>query len=82
MSKKQLSYSLWVEKYRPENINQVLLPKELKNFFQQLVKDKEIPNLFLFSSSPGTGKCLTGDMEVEIEINEEIYQKNKEKFEN
>jgi len=70
MSKKQLSYTLWVEKYRPENINQVLLPDSTKKFFLQLVKEKEIPNLFLFSSSPGTGKttvakCLVNDIKVD-----------------
>jgi len=56
MSKKQMSYTLWVEKYRPENVKQVLLPPALKKFFLQLVKEKEIPNLFLYSSTPGTGK--------------------------
>lgn len=53
---KQLSYSLWIEKYRPMSVKQVLLAPKVKGFFQQLVKEKEIPNLLLYSSSPGTGK--------------------------
>lgn len=56
MSKKQLSYSLWVEKYRPETISQIILPKNTRQFFLNLVKEKEIPNLLFFSSSPGCGK--------------------------
>jgi len=56
MGKKQLNYTLWIEKYRPESVNQVLLPKKEKDFFLKLVEEKEIPNLLLYSSSPGVGK--------------------------
>ena len=55
MSKK-LSYTLFTEKYRPENVNGMLLPDSYKKFFLALVKDEEIPNLLLFSSTPGSGK--------------------------
>lgn len=54
--KKRLSYTLWVEKYRPETVSQILLPKSVKDFFLKLVEEKEIPNLLLYSSSPGVGK--------------------------
>lgn len=54
--KKRLSYTLWVEKYRPDSVNQVLLPPDVKAFFLKLVEEKEIPNLLLYSSSPGVGK--------------------------
>jgi hypothetical protein len=80
MSKKQLSYTLWVEKYRPSSVVQVLLPPDVKNFFNKLVEEKEIPNLLLYSSSPGVGKCLTGDNEVEVELDECIYNKFKDLF--
>jgi len=56
MSKKQLSYTLWVEKYRPVSISQVLLPDQSKQFFLNMVKEKEIPHLLFYSSSPGVGK--------------------------
>lgn len=46
---------LWVEKYRPKTIAECILPKELKDTFQEYVNRKEIPNLLL-SGSPGTGK--------------------------
>jgi len=53
---KQLKFSLWVEKYRPISVSQILLPLETKLFLLKLVKEKEIPNLLFFSSSPGCGK--------------------------
>lgn len=53
---KQLSYTLFVEKFRPQNVNGVLLPTKYKNFFQSAVKNGEVPNLLLHSSYPGSGK--------------------------
>ncbi len=55
MSKK-LSYTLFTEKYRPEKINDMVLPAEYKKFFNKIVSEGEIPNLLLYSSTPGTGK--------------------------
>ena len=46
---------LWVEKYRPTNINDCILPDELKKTFGLFVQDKHIPNLIL-SGGPGVGK--------------------------
>ena len=46
---------LWVEKYRPDNINACVLPNELKATFSEFVKDKHIPNLIL-SGGSGVGK--------------------------
>lgn len=54
--KKQLSHYLWVEKYRPTSIEDMILPKSYKDFFMKIIKDKEIPNLLLYSSTPGSGK--------------------------
>lgn len=56
MKSKRLSYTLFVEKYRPEHVKEVILPKGIKNFFLTLVQEKEIPNLLFYSSSPGCGK--------------------------
>lgn len=49
-------FSLWVEKYRPQKIDHAILPTEYKKFFKKIVKTGDIPNLLLYSSSPGTGK--------------------------
>lgn len=46
---------LWVEKYRPRNINECILPQELKNTFSSFVAKGEIPNLIL-AGGPGVGK--------------------------
>ena len=46
---------LWVEKYRPTNVNETILPKELKTTFQKIVEGGELPNM-LFSGTAGTGK--------------------------
>ena len=46
---------LWVEKYRPQNIEDCILPSELKQTFQQFVDNEEIPNLLL-TGTAGVGK--------------------------
>lgn len=47
---------LWVEKYRARTVKDVILPKDYKNFFRKILKTKDLPNLLLSSSTPGTGK--------------------------
>ena len=46
---------LWVEKYRPQKIDDCILPTELKTTFQEFIDSDEIPNLLL-SGPPGVGK--------------------------
>ena len=46
---------LFVEKYRPQTIEDTILPKRLKDTFQEFVKQNEIPNLMLCGSA-GVGK--------------------------
>jgi len=46
---------LWVEQYRPKDVESCILPKELKETFVEFVKQGEIPNLIL-SGSSGVGK--------------------------
>jgi DNA polymerase III delta prime subunit len=46
---------LWVEKYRPQTIEQCILPKALKETFQQIVDKGELPNLML-AGTAGLGK--------------------------
>ena len=53
---KRLSYTLWVEKYRPTRIQDVILPNAFRKFFSEIVAEKEVPNLLFYSSSPGVGK--------------------------
>lgn len=56
MSSKKFDSFLWVEKYRPQSIKEVILPKATKAQFTKHINNGQIPNLLLVSSSPGTGK--------------------------
>lgn len=46
---------LWVEKYRPKTIQETILPDNLKETFQKIVENGEIPNM-LFTGTAGLGK--------------------------
>ena len=46
---------LWVEKYRPKTIAETILPPSLKQTFQQIVNNNELPNM-LFTGTAGLGK--------------------------
>ena len=46
---------LWVEKYRPQKINDTILPEKTKAMFKKFVADDSVPNLLL-SGGPGVGK--------------------------
>tara|TARA_R100000697_G_scaffold113543_1_gene131911 strand:- start:1097 stop:2044 length:948 start_codon:yes stop_codon:yes gene_type:complete len=46
---------VWVESYRPQTIDECILPIGIKNTFKQFVEKGEVPNLLL-SGPPGCGK--------------------------
>lgn len=46
---------LWVEKYRPQTIDECVLPESLKKTFREFIDSGELPN-FLFCGSAGVGK--------------------------
>lgn len=46
---------LWVEKYRPQTIDDTILPDKMKNTFRKFVNDDSVPNLLL-AGGPGVGK--------------------------
>jgi DNA polymerase III delta prime subunit len=46
---------LWVEKYRPQKIDDCVLPADLKKTFHDYINQGELPT-FLFSGSAGVGK--------------------------
>jgi len=56
-----ISNTLFTEKYRPKNIEEVILPKRIKTKLSNGVYQH-----LLFYSSPGTGKCLVGDTSITI----------------
>jgi DNA polymerase III delta prime subunit len=46
---------LWVEKYRPQKIDDCVLPESLKKTFREYITQGELPN-FLFCGTAGVGK--------------------------
>lgn len=46
---------LWVEKYRPQKIDDCVLPEALKKTFKQYIAQGELPT-FLFTGTAGVGK--------------------------
>ena len=46
---------LWVEKYRPQTIEDCVLPSKLKTTFLEFVKNNDVPNIIL-AGPAGTGK--------------------------
>jgi DNA polymerase III delta prime subunit len=50
-----MEHLLWVEKYRPQKVEDCILPDTIKSTFQEYVNRKEIPNLLL-SGTAGVGK--------------------------
>jgi DNA polymerase III delta prime subunit len=50
-----MSNFIWVEKYRPQTIEECILPEQTKKTFQSFLDKGEIPNMLL-SGPPGIGK--------------------------
>ena len=46
---------LWVEKYRPQTIDDCVLPDRIKDIFTSISSDGRIPNMIL-NGGPGMGK--------------------------
>ncbi len=61
--------SLWVEKYRPRTINDVILTDDQRGFFQKCLNEDVIPNTLLYGP-PGSGKCHDGDELIDIYVEE------------
>ena len=50
-----MSNYLWVEKYRPQTIDECILPDSMKKTFKEFIDSGELPN-FLFCGGAGVGK--------------------------
>jgi len=48
--------SLWVEKWRPVRVKDVVMPSAFHKYFANIIETGNVPNLLLYSSTPGTGK--------------------------
>lgn len=73
---------VWLEKYRPSDLNEVVLPDKYRKKFQEFINNKEFPSLLLIGS-PGTGKttmayilldaCI-GDTADFLEMNGSLFR--------
>ncbi len=52
---RELQDSLWVEKYRPSKLEELILPENYRKEFERIIGKQQLPNL-LFSGPPGGGK--------------------------
>jgi DNA polymerase III delta prime subunit len=55
---------LWVQKYRPQKVDDTILPALTKTAFQKFIDTNNIPNLLL-AGSPGTGKTTAAKAMLE-----------------
>ncbi|MDP1183846.1 DNA polymerase, partial [Klebsiella pneumoniae] len=67
VNEKEFSFE---QKYRPQTIDEMILPAADKKIFKTIAKSKKIPHLILESASPGNGKttlakalCIEADCE-------------------
>ena len=51
--------SVWYERYKPQTLADVILPKAVKEKLQSYIIKHDIPNLGLWSVEPGLGKSST-----------------------
>ncbi len=58
---------IWIEKYRPENLDEVVGQEEVTKRLKSYVKNKNLPHL-LFAGPPGTGKTASA-----VAIAKELY---------
>jgi DNA polymerase III delta prime subunit len=56
---KMSDFSIWVEKYRPDKVQDIFLPARVKSKLLKLVEENSIPNCVFTSESPGTGKTTS-----------------------
>jgi len=54
---------IWIEKYRPESLNDVVGQSDVVERLQSYIEQDDLPNL-LFSGPAGVGKCVTGETPV------------------
>jgi replication factor C small subunit len=71
---KILEQHLWVEKWRPKSLDDVVMPKELREKFKEMIAQEEIPHL-MFTGSAGVGKTTVAKI-LMVSIPAEILELN------
>ena len=65
-----LKHVIWAEKYRPESVDDCILPTYVKKLVETIVQTEEIPNLLLVGDS-GLGKttlakCICNQLQLDV----------------
>jgi DNA polymerase III delta prime subunit len=63
---------VWVEKFRPQTIEECILPEGIKKTFKDFLTQGEVPNLLL-SGPPGCGKTTTVAKALCNELGVDVY---------
>lgn len=53
--------NIWVEKFRPKKLNDMILNDSYRNKFQQMIDNKRLSGHLLLYGRAGIGKCITED---------------------
>jgi len=64
---------LWVEKYRPQVLEDIVVSNDTRSILKSFVKNDEIPNL-MFCGHQGIGKTTTSKVLIRLLDAEHIYQ--------
>lgn len=62
---------IFIEKYRPKNIEDLVVPETLKAQMREWVKEEQIPNLLLAGRTPG---CLLPGVNIQVEEDMDLVQ--------
>jgi len=66
---------LWVQKYRPKNVDELILPEDIKNTLISFVAKGSLPNFLFHSQSGGTGKTSAA-LAIAHQLNLEVMMIN------
>lgn len=71
----ETQHYLWVEKYRPNTLENYIGNQQLKDTVKGYIEKHDIPHL-LFYGTAGTGKCLDYEesIDIEMEVTNDEYE--------
>ena len=67
------SQFIWSEKYRPQCIDDMITTEEIRNKFKKYIQDERFPHILLTSTAAGLGKCLHKDEELELWVDDDMF---------